>query len=104
MTFTCPLQDLHEQYVNCKVNEVYKIPQNASDEFMQVYSDFNISLKLFLLSLASQNSQDERRGYVLNCEKIKFKMLSFHFTYCDFSPSAIRESAVCCNSDFDTSI
>lgn len=45
MTFTCPLQDLHEQYIESKVNEVHKIPQNASDEFM--YSDFNTSLQLF---------------------------------------------------------
>jgi hypothetical protein len=83
MTFTCPLQDLHEQYIKSKVNEVYKIPQNASDEFM--YSDFNTSLQLFP-SLDSQSSEDERSRFVLKCEKIKFKMLSFHFTYCDFSP------------------
>jgi hypothetical protein len=37
MTFTCPLQDFHEQYINCKVNEVCKFPQNASDEFMCLF-------------------------------------------------------------------
>lgn len=52
MTFTCPLQDLHDQYINSKVNEVHKISQSASDEFM--CSGFNISLQPFPESVFSE--------------------------------------------------
>lgn len=89
MTFTCPLQDLHEQYVNSKANKVYKIAQNASGQFM--YSDLKTYLHP-LLSLVSQNSEDERRGFALNSKKIKFKMLYFHVTCCYLLSPASRES------------